>query len=450
MTRRHTLLVAEDDRRMAELLAEIASARGFNTVIAEDGATASAILERGDADVLLTDLRLPPPDGQALLRLARHLQPDMPTVLITGHATLKVAVDSFRGGLFDLVTKPFDTTELEVLMDRLHRLLEHRAHTETLTAQVSLLEQDAFEPVTFSSASRKAQALIEQVAPLDVPVLLNGETGTGKTVSARMIHRISPWHDGPFFNLSCAAVAPDLAESELFGHEPGAFTGASARKRGLLELADGGTLLLDEINSAGQKIQARLLQFIQERTVLRVGGTRPVPVSVRLIFASNQPLEPLVEKGTFRQDLYFRINVFPVTLPSLRERREDIVPLAEKILLRFARELERPARQFTPAALDSLVAYTWPGNIRELENLVQRAVILAPDEKVDLAHLPLELRPDPGPATSAASPFPADATLAQVERIWIEQMLERCRGNKTQAARRLGIDVTTLYRKLKD
>ncbi|HHH39040.1 MAG TPA: sigma-54-dependent Fis family transcriptional regulator, partial [Sedimenticola sp.] len=420
---------------MAELLAEIASARGFNTVIAEDGATASAILERGDADVLLTDLRLPPPDGQALLRLARHLQPDMPTVLIPGHATLKVAVDSFRGGLFDLVTKPFDTTELEVLMDRLHRLLEHRAHTETLTAQVSLLEQDAFEPVTFSSASRKAQALIEQVAPLDVPVLLNGETGTGKTVSARMIHRISPWHDGPFFNLSCAAVAPDLAESELFGHEPGAFTGASARKRGLLELADGGTLLLDEINSAGQKIQARLLQFIQERTVLRVGGTRPVPVSVRLIFASNQPLEPLVEKGTFRQDLYFRINVFPVTLPSLRERREDIVPLAEKILLRFARELERPARQFTPAALDSLVAYTWPGNIRELENLVQRAVILAPDEKVDLAHLPLELRPDPGPATSAASPFPADATLAQVERIWIEQMLERCRGNKTQAAR---------------
>lgn len=450
MTQRYTVLIAEDDRRMAELLAEIAQAQGFDPLIAADGAAASAILERGESDALLTDLRLPPPDGLALLRLSRHLWPDLPAVLITGHATLRVAVDAFRGGLFDLITKPFDTSEVEALMGRMHRLLEHRARTETLSVQVSLLEQDAFEPVALSPASRKARALIDQVAPLNVPVLLGGETGTGKSVSARLIHRLSPRREGPFFSLSCASIASGLAESELFGHESGAFTGASARKRGLLELADGGPLLLDEINSASRKVQARLLQFIQERTLLRVGGTRQVPVDVRLIFASNQPLEPLVEKETFRQDLYFRINVFPVPLPPLRERREDIVSLAEEMLLRFARELERPARRFTSSALDSLTAYAWPGNIRELENLVQRAVILAPGAQVDMAHLPLELRPSPGPSPSATPSYPPDATLAQVERIWIEQTLERCSGNKTEVARRLGIDVTTLYRKLKD
>ena len=450
MSRRYTVLIAEDDRRMAELLAEVAGDREFDARIAADGVAASAILEQGEADALLTDLRLPPPDGQALLRQARHLRPDMPAVLITGHATLQVAVDAFRGGLFDLITKPFDTSELEALLDRLRRLLEHRTRTETLRAQVSRLERDPIDPVAHSPASRKARTLIEQVAPLDVPVLLEGETGTGKSVSARLLHRLSPRGDGPFFTLSCAAIAPGLAESELFGHEPGAFTGASARKRGLLELADGGTLLLDEINSAGRKVQARLLQFIQERNLLRVGGTRPVPVDVRLVFASNQPLEPLVERGEFRQDLYFRINVFPIPLPPLRERQDDIAPLAEQMLSRFARELERPARCFTSTALESLRAYNWPGNIRELENLVQRAVILAPTEQVDLAYLPLELRPDPGPASPAASPFPPDATLAQLEHIWIEQTLERCDSNKTEAARRLGIDVTTLYRKLKD
>ena len=450
MTRRYTALIAEDDRRMADLLAEIAQAQGFDPQIASDGIAATTILERGEADALLTDLRLPPPDGLALLRMARHLQPDMPTVLITGHATLRVAVDAFRGGLFDLITKPFDTSELEALMERLRHLLEHRTRTETLSAQVNLLEQNAFKPVNLSPASRKAWGLIQQVAPLNVPVLLDGETGTGKSVSARMIHRISPRRDGPFFNLSCASIAPNLAESELFGHEPGAFTGANVRKRGLLELADGGTLLLDEINSAGRKIQARLLQFIQERTLMRVGGTQPVPVDVRLIFASNQPLEPLVQEGAFRQDLYFRINVFPIVLPPLHQCREDILPMAEEMLLRFARELERPARRFTLPALDSLTAYTWPGNIRELENLIQRAVILAPGEQIDIAHLPLDLHPCLDPSPSASRPFPPDATLAQVERIWIEQILERCAGNKAEAARRLSIDVTTLYRKLKD
>lgn len=450
MTARYQILIAEDDRRMADLLAELAEAAGFDPVIAPDGTAAATILERGEADALFTDLRLPPPDGLALLRLARHRTPDLPMVLITGHATLSVAVDAFRGGLFDLIVKPFDTAEVGALLGRIRRVLDHRRRVESLSAQVSRQDRETLAPVTCGPASRRALALIDQVAGLNVPVLLNGETGTGKSVTARMIHRGSPRRDGPFFSLSCAAVAAGLAESELFGYEPGAFTGAVGRKRGLLELADGGTLLLDEVNSAGPEVQVRLLHFIQERTLLRVGGVRPVPVDVRLIFASNQPLEPLVQAGTFRQDLYFRIHVFPIPLPALRERREDILPLAEGMLLRFARELEQPARRFSPAAIEALDAYAWPGNIRELENLVQRAVILAPGELVDLAHLPVELRPAPASAPPAGLSFGADATLAEVERVWIREVMSRCGGNKSEAARRLGIDVSTLHRKLRD
>jgi DNA-binding NtrC family response regulator len=388
----------------------------------------------------------------ALLRLARKRQPDLPVVLITGHATLQVAVDAFRGGLFDLITKPFDTGELSALLTRLRGVLDQRIRTEALSAQVANLERaGAPARVDESPAARRARVLVEQVAPLDVPVLLEGETGTGKSMTARMIHGLSPRRDRPFFSLSCAAVAPGLAESELFGHEPGAFTGAAGRKRGLLELADGGTLLLDEINSAGPEIQARLLQFIQERVLLRLGGTRPVPVDVRLVFASNQPLRSLVEAGTFREDLYFRITVFPVRLPPLRERRDDILPLARAMLARYARELERPARRFGASAMARLDAYDWPGNIRELENLVQRAVILAPGEEVGAEHIPLDPPPVPAPPGDGAGPvLPPDATLAEVEAIWIRAVLTRCGGNKAEAARRLGIDASTLHRKLRE
>lgn len=447
MSRRYTLLIAEDDRRMAELLAELAVAQGFEPRLTADGVDAARILERGEAEAFFTDLRLPPPDGVALLNLARRLAPERPAVLITGHATLQVAADAFRGGLFDLITKPFDTAEVEALLGRIRRLLDHYARGEAIDAMLERMEGDPVCPVRHSPAARAALALVEQVAPLNVPVLLNGETGTGKSATARLIHQASPRRQGPFFTLSCAALAEELTESELFGHESGAFTGATKRKLGLLELAEGGTLLIDEINSAGLKVQARLLQFIEERTLLRVGGTRAVSVDVRLILAGNQPLEPMVRAGTFRQDLWFRINVFPIALPPLRERREDIVPLAEGMLARFARELERPARRFHPEAIEGLFHYHWPGNIRELENLVQRAVILAPGETVTLAHLPLELRPGAVAPPTLQSLIPPEATLAEVERIWIEQTLARCGGNKSEAARRLGIDASTLYRK---
>jgi DNA-binding NtrC family response regulator len=449
MMRRFSLLIAEDDRRMAELLSELAETAGFTTRILDNGADAVPLLERGEAEALLTDLRLPPPDGLDLLRLARRVTPELPVVLITGHASLKVAVDAFRDGLFDLITKPFDTIQVKALLRRIRLLLEHRARLESLSTRLAKLEGDAIEPVRESPAARRALALVEQIASLDVPVLLNGETGTGKSLTARLIHQLGPRRSGPFFCLSCATIAASLMESELFGHEPGAFTGAAGRKRGLLELADGGTLLLDEINSAGRETQVRLLQFIQDRTLLRVGGTQTVAVDVRLIFATNEPLEPLVAAGRFRQDLYFRLNVFPIKLPPLRERREDIVPLAERLLLRFAHELDRPARHFSPDALDRLTGYHWPGNIRELENLVQRAVILCQGEQVEAGHLPPDLAPSITATATGALPFAADASLQEVERIWIDQVLARCGGNKSEAARRLGIDVSTLHRKLR-
>jgi len=286
---------------------------------------------------------------------------------------------------------------------------------------------------------------------LEVPVLLNGETGTGKGVMARMIHQMSRRNSGPFFSLNCAAVATSLMESELFGYEKGAFTGAVKSKRGLLELADGGTLLLDEINSANLEIQARLLQFIQEHTILRVGGERVITVDVRLVCANNQSLEQQVAAGSFRQDLYYRLNVYPVNLPPLHKRKEDIIPLAESALLRYAREQDRPILRFSVQALNQLEDYHWPGNVRELENVIQRAIVLTSGETIGTEHLPEDLRPAQNNMVGEASGlFPPDASLADVEHYWIEQVLQNCRGNKSEAARRLGIDPSTLYRKLKN
>ncbi|MCA1805130.1 MAG: sigma-54 dependent transcriptional regulator [Xanthomonadaceae bacterium] len=445
----YRLLIAEDDRDMASLLAEIATEAGFAPCIAHTGQQAVEALRDSLPDVLLTDLRLPAPGGLELLRLAREMDSGMQVVMITGYATVNDAVEGFKAGLHDLVTKPFHTDQVLALLTRLKEYLHHRRRSEQLSAQLERLESVPREPVMHSRAARQCMELVQQVAPLDVPVLLQGESGTGKGVMARHIHETSARKGSPFFALNCAAVAETLVENELFGHEKGAYTGATERKRGLLELANGGTLLLDEINSTSLEVQAKLLHFMQERSLLRIGGERAVNVDVRLLVASNEDLASLVEQGRFRRDLYYRLNVFPVELPPLRERREDIVPLAEGFLADYAVRYGSPARSFSMEALSRLGSYDWPGNIRELENIVQRAVILARDREVGVAQLPRELSAS-GPSTPAAGlPLSADASLVEVERYWIDHILERCDGNKTEAARRLGIDVSTLHRKLR-
>ncbi|MGM0595041.1 MAG: sigma-54-dependent transcriptional regulator [Pseudomonadota bacterium] len=445
-----TVLIAEDDEDMASLLAELCSEAGLEATLAPDGGTAVRRLHTEPPDVLLTDLRLPAPDGMALLAEARAVDPAMPVVMITGYATVQNAIQAFRSGLYDLITKPFDNEQVAALLGRIVSLLSHRRRIAQLTAQLERCDAERSAPVVVSRKSREVLRLAQQVAPLDMPVLISGETGTGKGVLARHIHALSPRADAPYFAINCAAIPENLIENELFGHEKGAYTGAAERKRGLLELADGGTLLLDEINTTSPEVQARLLQFVQEKSLMRVGGERSIQVDVRLVVAANEELAALVEEGRFRRDLYYRLNVFPIPLPPLRERREDIPELAEAFLLDAAQRFSRPAREFSAAALEALQRYAWPGNIRELENILQRAVVLAEGEVIGLEHLPAELGERVAGLPQGNLAVAEDASLAEVELYWIRHMIERCGGNKTEAARRLGVDPSTLHRRLKD
>lgn len=445
------VLIAEDDADMANLLAELACAEGFVPQIAHDGRQALAMLD-DDTALVLTDLRLPDPDGLAILAYLHEHYPGVPAVMITGLARVDDVICAFRLGAEDLILKPFELAEVRRVLSRIKSQLEHGLRVEQLKRRLEQVDVPAPTPVAVSSSMQATMRLAQHIADMDVPVLLEGETGAGKGTLARHIHTLGSRCNRPFFTLNCAGIAASLAESELFGHEKGAFTGASQRKRGLLELAEGGTLLLDEINSAPAEIQVRLLQFLQDRTLVRVGGQQSIKVDVRLIFATNQPLPPLVAQGLFRADLYYRLNVFPVRIPALRERREDIVPLAERMLAEMGARFGRAKARLTPEALDSLCNYAWPGNVRELENCIQRGLILAADGIIGREHLPPELvglgaRHNGGMAV--LDRLAPDAKLADVERIWIEHMLERCAGNKAEAARRLGVDVTTLYRKLR-
>ena len=291
------------------------------------------------------------------------------------------------------------------------------------------------------------QSLINQVSPLDVPVLIQGETGVGKNTLAKQIHHTSPQKDGPFLEINCSALPDNLIESELFGYEKGAFTGANQQKIGLLELADKGTLLLDEVNSIPANIQLKLLHFLQQQSFIRVGGQKQIQVSVRLIFASNQDLKSLVNKGIIREDFFYRINIFPIQLPPLRALSEDIPPLAEHFLAFFNHKMHKSIKGFSTETLDILKKYNWPGNIRELENIIQRAVVLCQEDKIKPIHLPQELVTHTTPL--CCSPFPEQASLEEVEAIWIKHILKSVEGNKIKAAQILGINPSTLHRKLK-
>ncbi|UQB43039.1 sigma-54-dependent Fis family transcriptional regulator [Thiomicrospira microaerophila] len=443
------LFVVEDDADMADLLAELATTTGFKVEVFLQAERAQQAIHLNPPAVVLTDLRLPDGDGLSILETTKHASLDTQVVLITGYATLQDAVQGFKLGLYDLITKPFDIAQMTALLQRLLDQVQHRKSMIKLQTRLAQLDNTELQPICQSPKIKAVYQLIQQVCQMDVPVLIEGETGVGKGVLAKFIHQNSPRKQDSYFELNCAAVPANLIESELFGHEKGAFTGANSRKLGLLELADGGTLLLDEINSMSLDVQAKMLHFLQNQTLIRVGGQTTIQVDVRLIFASNQSLQSLVQQLTFRQDLYYRINVFPVELPALRERPEDIQALAELFLSRFARKFNKPVKQISADALKQLKTYDWPGNIRELENIIQRAVVLAQTEQIELANLPQEMRPAPNKIELSPGLVVAENTpLEQLEKLWIDYTLQRCNGNKSQTARELGIDASTLHRKL--
>ena len=443
------ILIVDDERGIRDFLGEALRDANHETAEAADGAAALEMLRARAFDVMLTDLRMPGEiDGMALLRRARAEQPDMEVIVLTAYGTIETAVEAMKLGAFDYLQKPLSSPrELTLLVAR---ALEHRS----LLAFKDRSNREAppLPPLSYGDpVMAPVLHALERVARTQSTVLLLGESGTGKEVAARTLHQLSPRHDGPFVPVNCAAISENLMESEVFGHEKGAFTGATSARRGRLELADGGTLFLDEIGELKPELQAKLLRVLQDRRFERVGGMRTIEVDVRWIAASNRDIEAMVAAGEFRDDLYHRLAVFPVRLPPLRERPRDILPLANALLARICLELGRPTLRLDESAQQRIQEAEWPGNIRELANFLERAAILTEGESITADGLGLGHAIAKGAAV--AQPATSDAglprTMVEIEEQAIRRALAEVRGNRRLAAERLGIGVRTLYEKLK-
>jgi two-component system, NtrC family, response regulator AtoC len=441
------VLVVDDEEGIRSFIAEALEGEGLRVTQAEDGEAAARLLGRQAFHLMITDLRMPGMDGMALLRLAREQVPEMEVIVLTAHGTVAGAVEAMRLGAFDYLGKPLSgPDELRLVVAR--ALERRRLHEERQRHRAS----EAPEAVAADPVMLQVLTQVHKVAPTDATVLLSGESGTGKEVIARTLHRESRRADGPFVAVNCAALAESLLESELFGHEKGAFTGAAAARRGRFELADGGTLFLDEIAELRAPLQAKLLRVLQERRFERVGGTRTIEVDLRLVAATNRDLAAELAAGRFREDLYHRLAVFPITLPPLRARPGDIVPLSAALLRRIGARLGRPGLRLTDAAAARLRAHHWPGNVRELENVLERAAILTSGPQLDAEDLLLTGPGDGGAAGggTAAAALDLDGTLHDLEREAIRRALAVTGGHRKQAAQRLGIGLRTLYEKLKE
>jgi DNA-binding NtrC family response regulator len=439
------VLVVDDEEPFRRLLKRELGRKGYVVEVAADGAEALAKLGEQAFDVILLDIVMPGMDGLATMKRLREDAASPAIIVLTGRATVETAVEAMKSGAFDYLTKPYKLDELIVLVDRAH---EYRA----LRIKNQLLEEELVRQETssdFVGSSRQlgeVQTLIRKAAPTDSPVLILGESGTGKELVANTIWRGSLRRDSPLIPLNCATFSESLVESELFGHEKGAFTSAVAVKHGLVEVADKGTLFLDEIGELPLALQPKLLRFLDTGEYRRVGGNRALGVDVRVIAATNQDLRSLVAAGRFREDLYYRLAVITVVVPPLRERREDIPELARHFLRRYGRRRPGAARDFSAAALAALGSYGWPGNVRELENVVERAVILSEGELIEPGDLAI---PEPAAARAGGPGSAAVGSLEEIEREHILRVLRESGGNQSRAAQLLGIDRKTLYLKLK-
>jgi two-component system response regulator AtoC len=437
-----TILVVDDEANIRRVLEISLTDSGYEVLSARTRSEASALLASHRVDLVLTDLQLPDASGLELLAEVRVSRPDLPVILITAYGTVESAVRAMRAGAFDYVMKPFGMEEIEALVERALRLT--RAQRENLYLRE--VAAPAYEGmVAESPGMRGVVEAVERVAAAPTTVLVTGETGSGKELVARAIHARSPRAGRLFVALNCAAIPAELLEAELFGVTKGAFTGASADRPGKFELADGGTLFLDEIGDMPLAMQAKLLRALQEGSIEHLGSNSVRRVDVRIVAATHRDLDRLVREGSFRADLYYRLNVFPIHIPPLRERRADIAPIAATTVERFARRLGRHV-WLSEAAVAELERYSWPGNVRELQNVLERAVLLTPGESIATLDLPT-----PSPATGArtpAHPEPLRAAVERAEREAIRVALQATQDNKARAAELLGISVRTLWYKI--
>jgi two-component system response regulator AtoC len=437
------LLVVDDDPITLDLLKEVLSKEGYGVETALSGE--EAIKQGMDTffDLIVTDVRMGEKDGMEVLRSFKKISPETTVIMITAFGSIETAIEAIREGAFDYISKPFKLDEIRFTIRR--ALEQRRLLQENKFYRQELLDKYQFENVIGRTPQMfQVYKTIAKVADTKSTVLLYGERGTGKELIARSIHYNSLRNNRPFIPVDCASIVETLIESELFGHVRGAFTGALSTKKGLFEEADGGTIFLDELSNLSLSIQTKLLRFLQEHEIKRVGGTESVRVDVRVIAATNQPLEPLIKNGKFREDLFDRLNVVSITLPPLRERKEDIPLLANHFLQKFSEENHKNISHISPEALEILIQYAWPGNVRELEHTIERAVILTPHPIILPEDLPRKIFEE---AKGAKMLFPEESLpLKEVEKRYVLKVLQETKGNKKKAAEILGIDRTTLYR----
>jgi len=446
------ILIAEDDLNTLQGLVTIISREGHEVLSAPDGQEAYALMaQHGDVEVLLTDLKMPGLSGLELSSKVKETFPETQIVVMTAFGTVDTAVQAMKGGVYDYLTKPVDIEELLVILEKALRQRALRLENLELWGLVS--EKYAFENiVTVSGAMKNIFRAIRKVAQTTTTVLIQGESGTGKELFARAIHFNSPRARETMVEVNCASIPQTLIESELFGHEKGAFTGAYRTQKGKFETADGGTIFLDEISLLSPDLQGKLLRVLQERSFQRVGGNRTIEVDVRVLAATNQDLKAMVDRGEFREDLYYRLNVVPIHVPPLRERAEDIPALANHFMQKFAKEQPNPPTSITQGALDELIEYDWPGNVRELENTIESAMVLADGDVVTEGHLSILGQPV-WEAEAASGPEVAELTLKdqmeRAERRILKRTLEQVDGNRTKAAGILGLSTRAIRYKIK-
>jgi two-component system NtrC family response regulator len=448
-----TILIVDDEKNYPPIIAAVLEGEGYETLTANSGHQAVEILKNSDVDLILADLKMPVMNGIELLEQIKTRDPDLPVIMMTAHGTVEKAVEAMQKGAHNFIQKPFDNEQLVIFVKKavamFNLVKENRNLLNTFRRQYRF-----GNIIGKSKPMRTIFELIRKVAPSGASVLIEGKSGTGKELVAKSIHFNSPRNEKPFIAVNCAALAETLLESELFGHEKGAFTGAASTRKGRFEVADGGTLFLDEIGELSQNLQVKLLRVLQEKSFERVGGMKPIHVDIRLITATNKRLKEEVAAGRFRDDLYYRLNVVRINLPSLKDRAEDILLLANHFIKKFAdeRQASNPVAGIDQTVIRMFYEYAWPGNVRELENVIERAMILCPGETIQLSDLPRDFQENvsrPLNLENIAENAQLNETLAMVEKVMIKRALKLSNNIQARAASLLGIGKSGLNQKIK-